>query len=236
MTNTSHDNIDKLKLINKITAILAHEIRNPVSSIAGVAQLIRSDKEVLNNEDQRQKIIGIIERESERLTNLVEEFLIYSGSEKRKNEDIVISSVISESCENIKANKEYSAKGLDFEYKAKDLNFVIRGDYQRMVQAFDNILMNAVQASPAKASIKITFKEMVEGLYISISDKGAGIPKEAQSNIFEPFFTTKERGTGLGLAIAWNIINAHGGTIEANNDPDGGAVFKIFFPKITNQR
>lgn len=231
MTDTNYDNIDKLKLINKITAILAHEIRNPVSSIAGVAQLIRSDKEVLNNEEQRQKIVGIIERESERLTNLVEEFLIYSGSEKRKNEDLDLSSVMNESCENLKANKEYASKDVTLSFKTKMPVFIIKGDQQRMVQAFDNILINALQASPIKGTISISSKEMVDGIHISVSDTGAGIQEGTESSIFEPFFTTKERGTGLGLAIAKNIIKAHGGDIEVSNSLQGGAVFKMFFPK-----
>lgn len=229
-----YDNIEKLKLINKITAILAHEIRNPVSSIAGVAQLIRSDKEVLNNDEQRQKLISIIERESERLTNLVEEFLIYSGSEKRKNEEIILTSLLNSSCDNIRSNKDYTAKNIDLDCKTKDSSFAIKGDLQRMMQAFDNILINAVQASPENGKISISTKEMVEGIYITVSDNGKGISKEAEANIFEPFFTTKEKGTGLGLAIVWNIIKAHGGTIQAYNNTDGGAVFKIFFPKTIN--
>jgi len=230
----SIDEIEKLKFINKITAILAHEIRNPVSSIAGVAQLIKSDKDVLNNEDQKQKLIGIIERESERLTNLVEEFLVYSGSEKRKNEKVILESLIQSSCENIKANKEFIEKGLILDCKIKHSDFVMLGDFQRLIQAFDNVLLNAVQASTNNGIITISTTELIDGINILISDQGVGIPKEVKNNIFEPFFTTKEKGTGLGLAIAWNIINAHSGKIDASNTSSGGALFKIFFPKVKN--
>lgn len=234
MTEQPYDNIEKLKLINKITAILAHEIRNPVSSIAGVAQLISSDKDVLNNEEQRKKLIGIIERESERLTNLVEEFLVYSGSEKRKNERFELNTLIQNSCDNIRSNKDFIKKELSLDCKIKHSNFSVQGDFQRLLQSFDNILVNAVQASTNKGKITLNTTELVNGVNIVISDQGAGISQEAKGNIFEPFFTTKEKGTGLGLAIAWNIIRAHNGTIEADNADNGGAIFKIFLAKTNN--
>lgn len=217
----------------KIAAILAHEIRNPVSSIAGAAQLIRSDKEVLNNDEQRIKLMGIIERETERLTNLVEEFLVYSGSEKRKNDPVNLTEVLNRSINNIKTNAEYSLKNIKIDFKDQSHDFIMNGDEQRLIQAFDNILLNAVQASPANSTITVQTKEMTEGMFITITDQGVGIPEVSIKEIFEPFFTTKEKGTGLGLAITWNIINAHSGNIEvSNSNTSNGAVFKIFFPRI----
>ncbi len=217
----------------KIAAILAHEIRNPVSSIAGAAQLIRSDKEVLNNDEQRIRLMGIIERETERLTNLVEEFLVYSGSEKRKNEPVNLTEVLNRSTNNIKTNVEYALKNIKIDFKDQAHNFIMNGDEQRLIQAFDNILLNAVQASPLNSTITIQTKEMTEGMFITISDQGVGISEASIKEIFEPFFTTKEKGTGLGLAITWNIIHAQSGSIEASNSgTSNGAVFKICFSRI----
>ncbi len=228
---SNEDKLDKLKLINTIAAVLAHEIKNPVSSISGVSELIRTDNDILLNKDQKDKLLGIIDRESNRLTNLVEEFLVYSGSEKRKNEQININALIQNSCDNIRVNKEFLEKKLELELKDNDDPWhLIYGDFQRLSQALDNILINAVQASEKGGKIFCTVKDVNETISVTINDNGVGIQDEIKNKIFEPFFTTKEKGTGLGLAIVNNIILAHGGYIDVKkNNP--GTSFNITFPK-----
>ncbi|MCX6112794.1 MAG: ATP-binding protein, partial [Proteobacteria bacterium] len=228
---SDEDKIDKLKLINTIASVLAHEIKNPVSSIAGVSELIRTDKDILSNQDQKHKLLGIIDRESIRLTNLVEEFLIYSGSEKRKNEGININALIQNACDNIRVNKEFIEKKLHLDLKVNENSgSMIYGDFQRLSQAFDNVLINSVQACQKDGKIFCTVKDTDGSTNVIINDSGIGITDDIKKRIFEPFFTTKERGTGLGLAIVRNIISAHGGKIEVKqNNP--GTTFNIMFPK-----
>ena len=228
---SNEDKADKLKLINTIAAVLAHEIKNPVSSISGVSELIRTDNDILSNKDQKDKLLGIIDRESTRLTNLVEEFLIYSGSEKRKNEEININAIIRNTCDNIRVNKEFLEKGLNLELKANnDKDSIICGDFHRLSQAMDNVFINAVQACGKNGNILCTVKNSNGSINVMVNDTGVGIPDNVKNRIFEPFFTTKEKGTGLGLAIVNNIILAHGGDIEVKqNDP--GTTFNITFPK-----
>ncbi|MEI6079748.1 MAG: ATP-binding protein [bacterium] len=232
---SNDEKIDKLKLINTITSVLAHEIKNPVSSIAGVSELIRMDKDILSDQGQKDKLLSIIDRESSRLTNLVEEFLIYSGSEKRKNEEINLNAIVQNTCDNIRVNKEFVDKNLKMEISLLDEepSPVIFGDFYRLSQAFDNVMMNAVQASQTDGSIRCSVTSTGDNITISISDNGAGIPEDIKNRIYEPFFTTKEKGTGLGLAIVKNIILAHGGEIGVKQNKKG-TTFEMTFHKSTN--
>ncbi|MEI6092609.1 MAG: ATP-binding protein [bacterium] len=225
------DKIDKLKLINTIASIMAHEIKNPVSSIAGVSELIGSDKEILLDQEQRDKLLGIINRESKRLTNLVEEFLVYSGSEKRKNEEININALIQNSCDNLRVNKEFTEKKLSLNVNNQnDKSNIIFGDFHRLSQAFDNILVNAVQACKKDGVISCNVKNTKDKINITINDDGEGISSEIRGKIFDPFFTTKEKGTGLGLAIVKNIVIAHDGNIDVTNETNG-TTFNVTFQR-----
>jgi signal transduction histidine kinase len=224
------DKIDKLKFVNTIASILAHEIKNPVSSIAGVSELIQTDRDILLDQGQKEKLLGIIDRESSRLTSLVEEFLIYSGSEKRKNEEINVNALVQNSCDNARVNREFVEKGIGLEFAPDESSVCkVHGDFQRLTQAFDNIFINAVQACGKKGQITCSVKCNDGKVQIHITNDGAGIPDEIKTKIFEPFFTTKEKGTGLGLAIVSNIIAAHDGKIELQQNKQG-TTFSITFP------
>ncbi len=225
------ERMDKLQFISTVAAVLAHEIKNPVSSIAGVSELIKSDSEILSDNNNKTKLLGIIDRESERLTNLAEEFLLYSGSEKRKEEPVNIIALLQSSCDNIRSNSEFIAKNLKLDLiSPEDTHCIISGDYQRLSQAIENILINSVQASTASASISCAVVCNKDNMDIMIIDDGGGVPDKIKEKIFEPFFTTKEKGTGLGLAISKNIITAHSGSISIET-VNRGSVFKINFKR-----
>lgn len=225
------DKLDKLKLINTIASVLAHEIKNPVSSIAGVSELIGSDKDILLDQNQKDKLLGIINRESRRLTNLVEEFLVYSGSEKRKNEEININALLQNSCDNLRVNKEFVEKSISLNLNINnDKESFISGDFHRLSQAFDNILINAAQACKKDGEINCSINNIKEKINITIQNNGEGISKEIRDRIFDPFFTTKEKGTGLGLAIVKNIVMAHDGNIDVTSESSGTS-FNITFQR-----
>ena len=97
-------------------------------------------------------------------------------------------------------------------------------------QVFINLILNAADAMPAGGSMKITARAFMDGVEVLFQDRGKGIPKEKQSNIFEPFFSTKDGGTGLGLTVSYNIVSAHGGTLELLSERGPGACFRIFLP------
>jgi signal transduction histidine kinase len=100
----------------------------------------------------------------------------------------------------------------------------------QMQQVFINLILNAVDAMPEGGVLNIKTRLLKSGVEIIFQDQGSGIPKEKQANIFEPFFSTKEGGTGLGLTVSYNIITAHGGTLELIPERSPGACFRIFLP------
>jgi signal transduction histidine kinase len=219
---------DKEVLLNSVVSVLAHEIKNPVSSLAGVADLIRSDAHILNKPEERQKLLGIIDRETSRLANLTEEFLVYSGSEKRRNERIEIDALLQICCESTKAQKVFIDKDLSLKFNSENGPHIIYGDSQRLEQAFPNILVNAAQACADGGIIDCTVTGSGSDIFVTISNDGEKIPHHVLEKIFDPFFTTKDRGTGLGLAIAKNIINAHEGEIQVQST-ESETSFKMRF-------
>lgn len=219
---------DKDVLLNSVVSVLAHEIKNPVSSLAGVADLIKSDAHILNRPEERQKLLGIIDRETSRLADLTEEFLVYSGSEKRRNERIELDALVQICCESIKSHKGFMDKELSLKFDPQKGPHIIYGDFQRLEQAFTNILINAAQACDSGGTIDCGITSDASNIFVTISNDGEKIPHHLLEKIFDPFFTTKDRGTGLGLAIAKNIINAHEGEIQVQST-ESETSFKMRF-------
>lgn len=224
----SNISTEKTKILDDVVSVLAHEIKNPVSSLSGVAELIRTDDKILNSEEQKNKLLGIIERETNRLSKLTEEFLIYSGSEKRRNEKIELLTLLSSACDNIKIQKDFISKNLTLKLETEETTILMYGDYNRLEQAFNNILINAVHASKTNGVIKCSVSKGFADFIVVISNNGEKIPEAALNRIFTPFFTTKDKGTGLGLAIASNIIKAHDGDIMVISS-DEETSFTIIF-------
>jgi signal transduction histidine kinase len=97
-------------------------------------------------------------------------------------------------------------------------------------QIFFNLILNSLDAMPAGGTIKIRAREFEHGIEIIFQDTGPGIPENRRNDIFEPYFSTKEGGTGLGLTVSYNIVTAHGGTLDLVNEHEPGACFRLFLP------
>ena len=106
----------------------------------------------------------------------------------------------------------------------------IRAVGSQIQQVFINLTLNAADAMPSGGNLKISVRPVKGGVELIFQDNGKGIPKDKQSNIFEPFLSTKDGGTGLGLNVRYNIITAHGGSLELLADREPGACFRIFLP------
>ena len=219
----------KLRLLSHISSILAHEIKNPISSLSGSVELLKGGTGI--TEEQKKKLFKIIENDSTRLLNLVEEFLVYSSPDKRFNEKFSLTTLLSSCMDSLSIRKEFKEKGLNIVAKIpenEEGDIFFKGDFQRMCQAVDNLLINAMHASNINDDITLTLKATDNNVTITISDCGSGISDEIKQKVFEPFYSTKKRGTGLGLAIVNNIISAHGGKITIQ-DADPGARFILDF-------
>lgn len=221
---------ERLSAIGELGAVLAHEIRNPLASIKGTAEILKDD---LRPGDRKYEFLEILVKESERLNRVVEDFLRMARPQPviMGNCDLMaeLNNVIT------LVSAEARKREVRLELKPAALP-VIEGDPEKLRQAFLNIILNGLQATPPDGSVTITVsleeaKASGPGsIELSFSDTGPGIEADKMERIFEPFYTSKEGGTGLGMAITRKIIEGHGGRIEVMSEPGAGADFRIHLP------
>jgi len=221
---------DRLAALGSMAAGLAHEIRNPLSSIKGLAQLLGEKYEP---DDSAKSYTRIMTHEIDRLDNVVSNLLNFSqlGPGKKKScslEDIVDQAAMLVQAESGKS-KVKIIKRLPPDLPS------IWGEDENLVQVFLNILLNAVQAAPVGSGVEIIGKlkpvksEKGACVQIDIRNQGAPIDPKIRSKIFDPFFSTKKEGTGLGLAISHQIVSKHKGHLRVSRDGDF-TVFTVEFP------
>lgn len=226
---------ERLSTIGELAAVLAHEIRNPLGSIKGTAEILKDD---FSPGDKKYEFLEILIKESNRLNRVVEDFLRLA-----KPQPLITGSCdIMEELHNILTLVEAEAnrRGIQLVLQPAQLP-QIQGDPEKLRQAFLNIALNALQATPDSGAVTITASQAKADkgkhawINVCFSDTGPGLPPAAHEQIFEPFYTTKEEGAGLGLAIAKKIVEGHGGRIEVESAPGRGATFCIRLPQITKE-
>ncbi|MEO5358486.1 MAG: PAS domain-containing protein [Nitrospirae bacterium YQR-1] len=222
---------EKLSALGRLSASVAHEIRNPLTAIGGFAR--RLHKMVLEGTKERE-YADVISAESSRLEIILKNILSYSRGESHSISLQNINEIMAETIRNY--SETMAEKSIKVYFTAGNLP-LIKLDRTQIRQVFDNLVTNAIDAMPCEGgSIKIktesTVKDNVKCALIIIEDSGTGIPPEKVNMIFEPFFSTKEmgRGTGLGLPITRRIITEHGGMIHVESSPGTGSVFSVYLP------
>jgi len=222
--------LDRLAAIGEMAAGIAHEIRNPLASVLGSIDLLGSGGR-LNEEDQR--LMGVLRREIVRLDSLITNFLNYSRPVVLKFQSVDLGNLVQEVLSTMGRIKSLP---VTFEVEREGGDFRIAADPDQIKQVLWNLLLNARQAmEPGGGKIRIRlFRRGGEGpgatCGFSVSDAGAGIPKETLKKLFTPFFTSRPDGTGLGLAMVDRIVGMHGGIVDAENLPGGGARFTVALP------
>ncbi len=216
---------EKSMLLEEMAPVLAHEIRNPLGSIKGAAQYLRS--EVQSDEDQR--LIDVIIEEVNRLNSVVNQFLSYAKPYQLNMKPQDVNAIITRAISVVRAND--LTERIVIEEELRPELPPVNVDAEQLIQVILNIAVNAMEAMPAGG--KLIFRtrridsDLGEAVGISIRDTGKGIRKEDLRNVFKPFFTTKERGVGLGLAICQRIIRSHGGNLRVKSLPGQGSIFYI---------
>jgi len=215
----------KLETLSEMAAGIAHEIRNPLSSIKGASNLLADELRHLNH-PKCQEYHTIITDEIERLNNILINFQDLTRPLKIEKELVSINEIIKKTVKlteigtlSIKISQELS----------KDLP-MIQTDPAFLKQVFLNLIKNSAEACGSEGELVIKTESISPWLKIIFSDNGPGIPDELVKRIFEPFFTTKATGIGMGLAICHRIIEAHNGRIEVNNLLPKGTQFSILLP------
>ncbi|HSW28812.1 MAG TPA: ATP-binding protein [Longimicrobiales bacterium] len=204
--------------LGQMSAVLAHEIRNPLASLKGNAQLVA---EQLPSGSPDRKRVDRVVSEANRLEALTADLLDFARTGPLRRSD-------SDPLEMIRQLVEDVGGGpYEVESGGSPRSWAL--DVARIRQALLNVLINAREASGA-GPVRVRVDQGAAALVFEVFDSGSGLPPGAGERIFDPFFTTRTSGTGLGLAVARSVVRKHGGRIEATNQPGGGAVFRITLP------
>ncbi len=216
---------ERLYAAGQLAASLAHEIRNPLEGISGAATLLKRGKVTGDN---FLDCLEIIELESQRLNKLLTGFLEFARPRLPRFQPADIGAVI----DSVRLLVAQSPLARDTNVSASVAANVpeVECDPEQLKQVLLNLVLNAVEASPAGAEVHIVAAAQGGRVSISVVDEGRGIPPTHKDKIFEPFFTTREKGSGLGLAIAANMVQQLGGTVSAENNRERGMTFCVELP------
>jgi two-component system sensor histidine kinase PilS (NtrC family) len=231
----------KMAAIGRLSAGIAHEIRNPLASISGSIELLAQD--LLFEDETQQRLLQIVLKESTRLNHLISDFLGFSRLEGKEQTDTNIISLLKDmvflfrsQCPDVNFNEDYHTE-----------KFIIKANPEQLEQIFWNLIQNSLEAMSSQGEITITssgengidtesdkpYKKELPEITITICDNGPGIKEEITEEIFEPFFTTKTSGTGLGLYIAFQLTQINNGIINLENRKDitAGTCAHVCFPR-----
>ena len=216
---------DRLSALGELSAGIAHEIRNPLGAIKGVAEILKDD---YAPDAPKYEFIQILLKETDRLNGILQDFLSFARPKplkyQRTDINAVIESVLALTAQHAKKTGVLVEKRLGAEIGTWDL------DAGLLTQVFLNLVLNALQAMPSGGILTLTSGISDRVITITVSDTGSGIAPENRKKLFTPFFTTKKDGTGLGLAIAYRIIQNHRGDIDVLSEEGNGTSFLVTIP------
>jgi two-component system sensor histidine kinase HydH len=217
----------RLASVGRLAAGVAHEIRNPLSSIKGLATYF---KERYQDKLDDQQIANIMIQEVDRLNRVVGQLLDFARPIKISKKPISMQALIEDSLKLVE--RQASEKNIKIETRFPAQMDPVSVDPDRLNQVLLNLYLNAIDSMDAggRLAIIIPNSQPTHNTEIKIMDDGTGISREDLAHIFDPYFTTKATGTGLGLAIVHNIVDAHGGKVTVESHPGRGTTFTISLP------
>ncbi len=221
---------ERLAALGQLSAGLAHEIRNPLSTIKGSAEMLLKDVDASGA--VAHELAGFISTEVDRTNALVTRFLDFARPLALRLEESEIAEVIDEAVAQVEKHTPPLNVSIYKNYSPDIPTFLF--DRQLMERVLYNLLLNAAQASPPEGSVTVKTRLVGDTVEVDVIDRGTGIAPKDRESIFNPFFTTKSSGVGLGLAIVSKIVVEHGGQITVESEPGAGSVFRVFLPARKN--
>ena len=216
---------ETLAAIGDMAAGVAHEIRNPLSSIKGIATYFRS---LFDENHDAREAAGVLVDEVDRLNRAVTELLTIAGPTKLVVSEQNVQELVLRAQRLVEADAQ--VRGVAVAFDGPEEKVMARLDADRITQSLLNLFLNAIQAMDQGGTLSVALSTKSENLSLAISDTGCGMDAETLKSIFDPYFTTRAEGTGLGLAIVHKIVEAHGGRLDVTSEPGAGSRFVMTLP------
>ena len=223
---------ERLASLGRMAATVAHEIKNPLSAIKSIAQVMREDESL---RDEYERDLGLIVGETDRLSQSVTQLLSFARKESPAAPPLSVDEMVRSVADLFRANAKEQGIVLDCEI---NVQAELAGkSVSALRDALSNLLLNAMQATPAGGRVELIAATANGDLVISVQDSGTGVPADLRERIWEPFFTTRQRGTGLGLAIVRKRVQEVGGSASLDVSRNGrGALFQLRVPLSEESR
>jgi two-component system sensor histidine kinase PilS (NtrC family) len=215
---------DRLAAVGRLAAAIAHEIRNPLTSIAGSVQMLDG---LAGLSEEQKTLVNIVTRESERLNDIITDFLAYSRGKQYKFERIDLLSLLEDTLTLLQNRLVQQNTGIRIVRKFSADRVPVLADGDKIKQVFWNFCENAVRAMPNGGTLTISVDAVGEDWQVNFADTGPGMSPQQTEKIFEPFQSQFEGGTGLGLAIVYQIVQAHEGKVWARSKEGLGTTFVL---------
>ena len=231
---------EQLAAVGRFSAGLAHEIRNPLTSLSGSIQVLAKG---LKLEDSYKKLMEIVMKETDRLNSILSDFLNYTQPKKNDNTIIDLTKLIQDVITLLKNKEDLSSKK-KIVFKRTTDHLTINGDEEQIKQVVWNLCINALEAM-SEGTLTLSLREVISfqsgefqadhgGMVLEFQDEGCGIASDQINNIYDPFYSSKKDGVGLGLATVYQIVNRNGGIMDVKSTLGKGTLFTVFLPDQEN--
>jgi signal transduction histidine kinase len=223
---------DRLAAMGELASTVAHEVRNPLNAASMTAQRLRREflgrvPEGGPERAELEELLSVMTSETQRIDRIVQQFLEYARPPRLARETVDLGALLRDLGE--RGSSLAESRGIRLDVDASGLG-TARVDPAQLRQALDNLIRNAVDATPAGGRVSLAAHREGTGYAIEVRDTGAGIAPDELPRIFDLYYTTKPDGTGVGLAVTQQIVTAHGGTIEVDSRPGAGTAMTVHLP------
>ena len=229
---------ERLAALGRMSAGLAHEIRNPLASIKTSAEMLEEKAGEEGNRSAPSRTVDLLQvlgEETDRLNRILTEFLRFARVEARQDDEAPAECIIGEVLAGTVSlvHQDMDAAGIVVDYDVEQLGVAVSVGEDHLRQVLLNLILNACDAMPEGGSIRVRLSgETAEALTLAIEDSGHGIARDVASSVFDPFFSTKEGGVGLGLSIVARLLEACGGSVKLDRSYTAGARFLVTLPRV----
>ncbi len=224
---------DRLAAVGRLAAAIAHEIRNPLTSIAGSVSMLSAIPDM--NQEHRQ-LLDIVTRESQRLNGIITDFLAYSRGKQYRFEKADLVPLLEDTLTLMRHRMTAENTGIEIESRFAVREAWTLADGDKIKQVFWNFGENAVRAMRDGGTLRVALERLGDDWQVSFADTGTGMTPQQTEKIFEPFQSNFEGGTGLGLAVVYQIVQAHEGKVWARSKPNQGTTFVLRLRRLDAER